>query len=301
MKCITVFDRYYPKNVQGFTKPFKALVVGALEDLGYTVNYIDSYDSLSVIRDSLVLCVIAPELMINNYHCIDSSNYVIWWNLEPFDITGDSADSKLAARRTILDSVTRDKSKYNLDKVVFFNKKQAELYNSEQDFLPIGYHSVLSCDGRYDKKRLTILFAGYRSSARNVFLNKVNEGLSGAIVHAGHSASCSLESNIQGIYRHKFGLDCPSKWTEKHIHWHRIVMYAANKAVLLSSSDLSEYGIIDNKHYIRYSGERNLIKKAKRALKLDRGVIRDMAEAMLSKIQKDFMMADLFEKLLDDK
>lgn len=298
MKHITVFDRYYPKNVEGFTEPFKSLVVGSLEDLGYEVTYINFYDELALVKDSMILCILPPELIINNFQSIDPSNHVIWWNLEPFDISGLSKDLKLISRRNTVDKIMQDKSKYNVSRVVFFNKNQAELYDGEKDFLPIGYHPTLSYDGKYDEKKKAVVFAGYSSIARGGLMNRVNKKLPGTIVHAGHRTLPNLTRNIQRIYKYKFGLDCPSKWTDKHIHWHRIVMYAANNTVLLSWSDLSPYGINDREHYIRYTSESDIVVKIQEVFDLDRDVVHEIGEKLLDKIKRDFMMKDLFERIL---
>lgn len=296
---IVVFDRYYAKNIVGFSESFHRLLHGSLEELGFEVSYVSEPNALSDLRDSIVLFIVKPENFSRQFESIHASNKTIWWNLEPTDVDGQSYDSKLKSRTATIDNIVKEGK---LQRLLFFNKDQAIRHTSKDDFLPIGYHESLSYTGFQDKQMDTI-FIGHRSVYRNMFFTNLNDKLKKhklpSIECIEHSTRISFEERNKRIFKCQMGLDCPAHSYERHIHWHRIMTYIANRAVVITSSNLDMFGFKDGVDYIRYDGSVvDCVAKIRALHKYkDVGKISDRA---LERAKADFYMPNLLRGIFDE-
>lgn len=302
-KNIIFFERYSMRDVVGFGIPFKEMMMASFHDLGYNVLHINNYSELAKQRNSIIFSVIKPENYITNCKYINQSNYHIWWNLEPFFIK-DELSYKLMKRRDIVDKLVADGTKYNVDKILFFDSNQADIYGL--DFMPIGYHNNMDCEklNYEDKtKKHRAIFIGTSHRGHRIAFFKVLRGKVKIynsrvkIMTYHHSSFKSFDSHKEYLGVYRIGIDTPSGVTVGHVHWHRLMMYAANRLTILTKSDLSKYGFKNRIHYIRYNSIKDCLDSIEELIR-DEDLCEEISKNMLEKVKADFFMPDLIRKVL---
>jgi len=310
MTKIIVFNRYAAdcKNILGFSKSFGEILINSLVDIGFNVEYVSDTTAIKNVKDSLVLSIISPTAMMGVHNEIHKSNRHIWWNIEPISIQNNEKDTEiLKTRRLVCDSIISDICGHGIHKVLLFDKNQVDLYrNNNVHFLPIGFHECLLGHDKtltYGVKKTKYALVGDLSLYRRSFLSRAMVHLPREVYEIqsfGHRCFRGLEHEKRVLFYFRFGLDIPACFKQQHIHWHRFMVYAARQMVLISSSDLSDYGFVDTVHYFHYKSLCHfvdIIKHLHTVSKYDTEII---ANNMLTKMKNDFYMPNLLNEVLGD-
>lgn len=292
MDNIVVFSKY-AERAPGFGISMHKLIEVSMANLGIQTTFISDYEQLYNITNSVVLFLVKPSIYLSHIHKTSETNTNIIWNFEPFSFS-HSGDKKLDNFRYIFGKLLSNKDKYRLKHIWFFDKRQSDLFNNTDcSYLPIGYDPVLSSRGKYKKKNKDkLLFIGKIERERRKDFKAINKLLRSqniSIQHINHSRFTTLENNIDLIYGFRFGLNHHDRQQRLHTHWHRIMVYAANKVSLVSQDDLTRFGFINGKHYIYYKRPKDIAN----IYFGDYELFKDMSRNMLEKVQKEYYMTDL--------
>jgi len=302
MKKIVVFNRYSAKHkkINGFSESFREIICNSLDDLGIEFKYYSEICDIKCVRDSTVLSIISPQFVSSHSNIIHKSNYNIWWNIEPISVENDKRCPRfLSKRRKIFNDVMNNLDKYKINRVLSFDERHVGLYKNVS-FLPIGFHDCLLDEHQEYKKKVKYLLVGDFSKYRISFFNRLRKELKKndyKIENASHGKYKGFEKEKKKLSYFMFGLDCPAYSYDDHIHWHRIMIYSASKMVVISSSDLSNYGFIDGVHYFHYKSINDCINLIKNLHVSDRNKIKQIADNMLCKVRNDFYMTKLLQNI----
>ncbi len=241
-----VFYERYSKKAPSFGTSFKPLIITSLKEIGYDVVHISEYNDIKKITNSTIFSTMKPENYIEHVSNIDKSNFNIYWNLEPMSNKDNTA--RLFKRYNTVNRLMSDRKLYRIDKYLTFDKTQTNLYPNS-DFLPIGFHPCLS-ENSGSEKQNKILFLGTLNEYRSAMLKSLQKYKINVV---------GPKSKDKKISLYQIGLDMENVPTHKHIHWHRIMMYIANNIMVLTPSNLEEYGFVNKKHYIHYTSLRDCL------------------------------------------
>lgn len=297
MDNIIVFSRYAIR-APGFGVSLHKMLQMAFMEIGVGTKFISEYDDLVGIKNSTILFLIKPGVYLSHLDKIDSSNTNVIWNLEPFSLS-HVGDKKLDGMRGLYSKMLHDMPKYKLRHILFFDKRQADLFIGKKcSYMPIGFHPCLSSDKKYREKNNTaLLFVGKTERKRRrdfSALAKIMKSKGRSIRKIDHSVFQGLHHNNDLMAEHYYGINHHDRDRILHIHWHRIMMYAANRVAIISQDDLSAFGFKHGKHYIYYKN----ISEIGKINFGDYGLFEAISENMLDKIKKEYVMSDLLRSAL---
>jgi len=295
---IVVFSRYAIR-APGFGVSMHEMIKLSLGELVISTRFVSEYADLKSIKNSTILFLIKPNSYLSHLKEIDESNRNIIWNLEPFSFRHMN-DKKIDRFRGMYGKMIHNMPKYKLHHIFFFDKRQSDLFkNKNCSYLPIGFHPCMASKKRgYSKKhKKTILFLGkMERSRRSAFahISKIIRTKGISLYRIDHGSFKNLKHNVDLIYSFRWGLNHHERDQILHTHWHRIMIYAANRVLLISQDDLSKFGFVNGEHYIYYTKMSEVAKIGfGNHIKFDK-----MTKAMLKKIKAEYNMKDLFEKSL---
>lgn len=263
----------------------KKIICGGFHDLGYQVEYTNISESnyediVNDCKPDYVFVIAQPKKLKFVMDSIPKDNKVIIWNLEPISCSPEY--------RSALVSATKYKSFY---KMCSYNEYPNYI------FLPAGYHE--SINTRQEKTVFDRLgFVGNMECTRKKYFDSLKDcGINVDV----WSNTKHVGAGAEFIGKYLLGIDCDDFPAHKEKYrWHRLMLYAANDVVFVTTTNWEKYGFKNGKDYIYIENMGNLTYWMLVLSKdLDRAKV--IATNMRNKLVKNYSMDALLDNMLKSK
>jgi hypothetical protein len=235
---------------------FKNILCSSLKDLGHNVGYLNglidkpqgcAISDLKKIKADMCMIIAQPK-KIKQIITNIQTRYIIY-NLES---VSKSNEYSMMISEAMIGKMAH--------KLCTYSESQLRLFR-DAVFLPVGFHNSL-CVGveklyPIDK---ACFVGGVREHRLNTIKNIASCGLNVDVLNKGREVGYAAREAGKYI----FGIDIDEfpDQIEKH-RWHRLMVYAANRVVFMTTTDWSKYGFIDGVHYIKCNSTKDFYTKSK--------------------------------------
>lgn len=296
-----------------FGKSLEAIVKNSFDEIGIDLDYRTGF----YLDDSDAYCgtaifAMTPERFFStaelHWDCLRKFDRVILWNLEP---SSDDAYGGKFYRRYI--KIKEILGKFALDELWLYNDSQIDFFkdisNTACKHVPIGFCKSMVPKRKVNKQRFkhkSVLFLGNNTEYRTKFFKVLrgkyrvlfNEGINIRKHSLNNYRSVNHTNSLVSNYR--CGIDIRASEmvsSDRHIRWHRIMCYAANRVILFSDTALEKYGFKRNVHYVHFKNVKEIANLLREMIRDDRKQEK-MANRMISLASKNFCMVKIFKSAL---
>lgn len=294
-----------------FGESLSLILNEAFNDIGYDAYY--TYDlgkNIYSDPDDIVLFVMPPERYVDGYVDKDiGKGKRILWNLEP--ISHDPPDGYMTEKYVRRKEVMADLFYHNapsLDAVWLYDKTQYDYFNHPKAvYVPLGVAKCLVKNVKKTcEKRRRVVFVGSATGARKRFIQVVHGKIAKKkrnrvkfIMH-GYKKFENTDILLKRISQLNIGLDIRShEKIHRYVRWHRIMMYAACRIVLVSDTDLSPYGFKHRRDYYYFQNAAECIEILEKLMG-EKDTAKNVANNMFNKVFEHHQMKDILKGALNE-